>query len=48
MGNRGSKSAINNSIAVKEQRVDGSSIYQDSLNIVRCTLVTGKPALGRN
>ena len=27
MGNRGSKSAINNSIAVKEQRVDGSSVF---------------------
>lgn len=27
MGNRGSKSAINNSIVVKEQRVDGSSVF---------------------
>jgi len=27
MGNRGSKSAICESIAVKEQRVDGSSVY---------------------
>jgi len=27
MGNRGSKSAIDNSIAVKEQRVDGSSVF---------------------
>lgn len=27
MGNRGSKSAIYNSIAVKEQRVDDSSVF---------------------
>ena len=27
MGNRGSKSAIDNSVAVKEQRVDGSSVF---------------------
>ena len=27
MGNRGSKSAIYSSIAVKEQRVDGSSVF---------------------
>jgi len=38
MGNRGSKSAIYNSIAVKEQRVDGSSVFY----AVRCTLVAGK------
>ena len=41
MGDRGSKSAICGNIAVKEQRVDGSS---DSRNLVsvRCTLVAGK------
>ena len=27
MGDRGSKSAIDNRIAVKEQRVDGSSVF---------------------
>ena len=27
MGDRGSKSATHNNIAVKEQRVDGSSVY---------------------
>jgi hypothetical protein len=27
MGNRGSKSATGNSLAVKEQRVDGSSVF---------------------
>ena len=41
MDNRGSKSA---NIAVKEQRVDGSSVL---INIVRCTLVAGKPVLER-
>ena len=40
MGDRGSKSPS----GVKEQRVDGSSVSSDA---VRCTLVTGKPALGR-
>ena len=47
MGNRGYKSAICENIAVKEQRVDGSS---DSRNLdsVRCTLVAGKPVLGWN
>ena len=30
---------------VKEQRVDGSSIFRN-LNIVRCTLVAGKPVFG--
>ena len=37
---------LNQTVSVKEQRVDGSSV--SSLNAVRCTLVTGKPALGRN
>ena len=41
MGNRGSKSVIYKNIIVKEQRVDGSSIYKN-LYIVRCTLVAGK------
>ena len=31
---------------VKEQRVDGSSIFR-TLDIVRCTLVAGKPVFGR-
>ncbi len=44
MGDRGSKSVLCESIAVKEQRVDGSSVSGDT---VRCTLVTGKPALRR-
>jgi hypothetical protein len=39
MDNRGSKSVILFNIAVKEQRVDGSS---EKLNSVRCTLVTEK------
>ena len=44
MGDRGSKSEfISNS--VKEQRVDGSSALSN--NVVRCTLVAGKPVLGR-
>ena len=34
---------------VKEQRVDGSSVIDVSVfMIVRCTLVAGKPVLGRN
>ena len=37
MGDRGSKSVIYNTIIVKEQRVDGSSVFT-----VRCTLVAGK------
>ena len=40
MGDRGSKSAY----AVKEQRVDGSSVSSDA---VRCTLVAGKPVFER-
>jgi hypothetical protein len=40
MGDRGSKS---DDKSVKEQRVDGSS----ALNAVRCTLVAGRPVLGR-
>jgi len=44
MGDRGSKSAICESIAVKEQRVDGSSTFK----VVRYTLVAGKPVLRRN
>jgi len=43
MGDRGSKS---DSLSVKEQRVDGSSITTSLM--VRCTLVAGKPVLGRN
>ena len=49
MGDRGSKSlilSIKSSITVKEQRVDGSSVFIN--NIVRCTLVAGKPVLRRN
>jgi len=38
MGDRGSKSVY---ITVKEQRVDGSSIYV-YIYIVRCTIVAGK------
>ena len=30
---------------VKEQRVDGSSRFRN-LNLVRCTLIAGKPVLG--
>ncbi len=37
---------LNQTRSVKEQRVDGSSAL--SKNAVRCTLVTGKPALGIN
>lgn len=37
---------LNQTMSVKEQRVDGSSAL--SKNAVRCTLVTGKPALERN
>ena len=65
MGDRGSKSESNPYLinSVKEQRVDGSSIYSLNNNpafsrsrkfysiplyIVRCTLVAGKPVLGRN
>lgn len=48
MGDRGSKSVICNNVAVKEQRVDGSSVQvKKKTGSVRCTLVTGKPALGR-
>lgn len=39
-------------MSVKEQRVDGSSIINVSTMyiyiVVKCTLVTGKPALGIN
>jgi len=37
-------------MSVKEQRVDGSSVIHPIywMNTVRCTLVTGKPALERN
>ena len=38
MDNRGSKSTILNSIAVKEQRVDGSWLIEPSLVNLRCTL----------
>ena len=31
---------------VKEQRVDGSSRFRN-LNLVRCTLIAGKPVFGR-
>ena len=51
MGDRGSKSLwpftlakLGGRASVKEQRVDGSS----ACIVVRYTLVTGKPALGRN
>lgn len=37
---------LNQAMPVKEQRVDGSSAFIN--NVVRCTLVTGKPALERN
>src|SRR5208282_2371250 len=36
---------LNQAMSVKEQRVDGSSAL--SKNAVRCTLVAGKPVLGR-
>jgi hypothetical protein len=36
---------LNQTMSVKEQRVDGSSAL--SKNAVRCTLVAGKPVLGR-
>jgi hypothetical protein len=36
---------LNQTMSVKEQRVDGSSTLIK--NVVRCTLVTGKPALER-
>ena len=43
MGNRGSKSlCIFKNKSVKEQRVDGSSIYKLTKKIVRCTLIAGK------
>jgi hypothetical protein len=43
MGDRGSKSLCNfNNNSVKEQRVDGSSIYKLTTKIVRCTLIAGK------
>jgi len=45
MGNRGSKSDTS-SVSVKEQRVDGSSVFY--LNSMRCTLVAGKPVLVEN
>jgi len=35
---------LNQTMSVKEQRVDGSSVLKIT---VRCTLVTGKPALER-
>jgi hypothetical protein len=35
---------LNQTMSVKEQRVDGSSALN---NVVRCTLVAGKPVLGR-
>jgi uncharacterized membrane protein (DUF373 family) len=35
-------------MVVKEQRVDGSSVIDISIiMIVRCTLVAGKPVLGK-
>jgi len=47
MGDRGSKSTINNGVCVvKEQRVD-SSENSRILDFVRCTLVAGKPVFGR-
>src|SRR5271169_3267442 len=36
---------LNQATSVKEQRVDGSSALNK--NAVRCTLVAGKPVLGR-
>ena len=36
---------LNQTESVKEQRVDGSSTFIK--NVVRCTLVAGKPVLGR-
>jgi hypothetical protein len=36
---------LNQAMPVKEQRVDGSSALIK--HVVRCTLVTGKPALER-
>jgi hypothetical protein len=36
---------LNQAMSVKEQRVDGSSRFIK--NVVRCTLVAGKPVLGR-
>jgi Flp pilus assembly protein CpaB len=36
---------LNQTTSVKEQRVDGSSALSN--NVVRCTLVAGKPVLGR-
>jgi Flp pilus assembly protein CpaB len=36
---------LNQTMSVKEQRVDGSSAL--SKNVVRCTLVAGKPVLER-
>jgi len=35
---------LNQTVSVKEQRVDGSSTFI----VVRYTLVAGKPVLGRN
>src|SRR5271154_6789942 len=37
---------LNQTTSVKEQRVDGSSVI--FIYTVRCTLVAGKPVLGRN
>ena len=37
---------LNQAMSVKEQRVDGSSAFIK--NVVRYTLVTGKPALEKN
>jgi hypothetical protein len=37
---------LNQTMSVKEQRVDGSSVLNKIT--VRCTLVTGKPAIERN
>ena len=51
MGDRGSKSELRSILnSVKEQRVDGSSTIYNYFcnNVVRYTLVTGKPAFGRN
>jgi hypothetical protein len=42
MGNHGSKSLLIKKKSVKEQRVDGSSIYIFKHKIVRCTLIAGK------
>lgn len=36
---------LNQTLSVKEQRVDGSSVL--IMDAVRCTLVAGKPVLGR-